>query len=228
MRIFKDKFLCKPSAEGTRRDVTNMSGPHPAVQLFIWVCLTLAAHSLNVHGLFMLAGISMVISLGLCAVRFFQLLRRMRWILISVFLIYAYSTPGDSLWLELGAFSPGRDGMAEGLLQLLRLTTVLAGLSILLSLLSPAQLVAGLYTLAHPLRLVGLSRERFAVRLALTLSYAENAVPETSGSWRGSLEQLLLSRLEVPGFVELHVARFSMTDWLLIAAVLVALPGIWL
>lgn len=227
MHIFNNKFVRRASVEGRAHDLTNCTGPHPAVQLFIWLCLTLAAHSLNVYGLLTLAGISIAFALVLCAARFSQLLRRMRWILISVFVIYAYSTPGDPLWMQLGAFSPVKEGAADGLLQLLRLTTVLAGLSILLTLLSPAQLVAGLYTVAHPLRGFGLSRERFAVRLALTLRYAES-VPDMAGGWRGRLEQLLAQNSEKPGFVELQVARLTMRDWLIFAGVSAALTGIWL
>lgn len=207
---------------------TNAAAPHPAVQLLIWVYLSVAAHLLNDYGLFMLAGISIGFALWLCAERFLQLIGRMRWILLSVFLIYAYTTPGESLWMQLGVFSPARDGMVDGLLQLLRLTTVLAGLSILLTLLSPGQLIAGLYTLAHPLRFFGLSRERFAVRLALTLRYAESVASDVAEGWRGNLEQLLAEKSEVPELIELYVADLALRDWLLMAAVSVALAGVWL
>jgi hypothetical protein len=52
----------------------------------------------------------------------------------------------------------------------------LAALSILLSRLSQQQLMAGLYVAALPLKLLTVSRERLVVRIALTLSYAENTM----------------------------------------------------
>ena len=58
-------------------------------------------------------------------------------------------------------------------LQLCRLAFTLASLAILLNLLPRQQLISGLYVLTYPLRYVGLSRERLAVRLALTLQYAD-------------------------------------------------------
>lgn len=202
--------------------------PHPAIQIYIWVCLTLAAQMLHGYALMLLTGMMIVFSFRICAVRFFFLLRRTRWILFSMFLIYAYTSPGGTLWPQLGVFSPVADGMVDGLLQLSRLLTVLAGLSILLTFLSQSQLIAGLYTLSRPLSLFGLSRERIAVRLALTLRYAESAMLDTASNWRGSIEHLLTPIPVAPGFIELHVASFARRDWLLLAAASAALLGIWL
>ena len=43
--------------------------------------------------------------------KFIQLLRRTRWIMLSLLLIYAYTTPGQPLLGSLGAFSPTREGL---------------------------------------------------------------------------------------------------------------------
>lgn len=202
--------------------------PHPAVQIFIWIWLAIVAHALNVHGLLLLTAISSVLALGISHARFVQLLYRMRWILIAMFFIYAYSSPASPIWPALGAFSPVADGVLAGGVQMSRLVTVLAGLSILLSVLSPAQFMAGIYALARPLQLFGMSRDRFAVRLALTLRYAENAVPDSAVSWRHSLEQMLAPKAVMPGFIELHVSRVTPRDWLLVAAISFALSGVLL
>jgi hypothetical protein len=73
--------------------------------------------------------------------------------------------------------------------------------------------------------LFGLSRERVAVRLALTLRYAESAMQGTASNWRVSIEQMLAPVQVAPGFIELHVYPFSGRDWLLLVAVSVALLG---
>jgi len=76
--------------------------------------------------------------------------------------------------------------------------------------------------------LLGLSRERLAVRLALTLHYADSAVQDTASNWRGSIEQLLAPVVVSPGCIDLPVAPFSRQDYLLGVAVTVALLVAWL
>ncbi len=167
---------------------------HPAVLIFLWVCLTIAMQSLQALAL-LLAGVPLLIAAyALSAVRLSGLLRRTRWIMLSLLLIYAYATPGTAVWAPLAQFSPTQEGLIDGLLQLCRLAFALAGLAILLCLLSQQQLIGGLYTLAYPLRYFGLSRERIAVRLALTLHYAETAILDTSANWRSGIEQMLAAK----------------------------------
>ena len=202
--------------------------PHPAVQIYIWMCLALAGQMLDGYALAILAAMEILLSLGMCPSRFFYLLRRTRWILISLFVIFAYTGTGDLLWQQWGAFSPVTDGIVHGLLQLLRLLAMLAGLSILLSLLSQAQLIAGLYVMSLPFVHFGLSPERMAVRLALTLQYADKARQKISGNWRDALEQMLEPAPMAHGYIELQVTVFSGRDWLLVIAVTVALIEVWL
>ena len=200
----------------------------PAVKIYCWICLSLAVQMLNGYMLALLAGILIVYSFRICPSRFILLLRRTRWILFSMFIIYAYTTPGDALWPQLGSFSPAADGVVDGLMQLARLLAVLAGLSILLASLSQSQLIAGLYTLSRPFCILGLSRERLAVRLALTLRYAESAIQESRVYWRDSMEHMLAPRPDVPGFIDLQVRSLCRRDWMQVAAVSAALLGIWL
>lgn len=202
--------------------------PHAAVQIYSWICLSLAVQMLNGYMLTVLAAILIIFSFKICRARFMLLLRRTRWIIFSMLIIYAYTTPGAALWPQFGSFSPVADGIADGLLQLTRLLAVLAGLSILLTLLSQSQLVAGLYSLSRPFCIVGLSRERFAVRLALTLRYAESAMQQSRGHWRDSMEQMLAPGPSVLGFIDLQVTSLCLRDWMQVVAVSAALLGIWL
>jgi len=145
-----------------------------------------------------------------------QLLRRTRWIMLSLWLIYAYTTPGDTLFsLPL---SPSVDGLQEGGLQMMRLLVALSGLAILLDRLHRQQLISGLYSLFGPLQYLGLSRERLAVRLALTLHYAEVAMLR-SVSWQESLRSLNAGSLKPATenkTMELPIARFALPDLLLL------------
>jgi energy-coupling factor transport system permease protein len=152
--------------------------------------------------------------------RFIQLLRRTRWIFMSLLLIYAYSTPGQTLSESLGIFSPSLEGLTDGVLQLMRLLAALAGLALLLENLQREQLIAGLYTMFAPLRWMGMSRERLAVRLALTLHYTEVAMLRGQNIWQDSLRSLfeLNEVAEAGTTIELPASRFTLNDILLIGS----------
>lgn len=202
--------------------------PHPAVQILVWMLLALLAQRLPPLALLVLSCILFVLALRLCAEQLLSLLRRTRWILLSLLLIYAYTTPGVAIWLQLGNLSPTREGVLDGLLQLGRLLSVLSGLAILLTLLSQAQLISGLYTLAYPLRwFFGLSRERIAVRLALTLEYAESAMRDTASDWRSTIHDALQPSTTGAEHIELRLHAFGIVDVLLLTASAAMLIGVW-
>jgi energy-coupling factor transporter transmembrane protein EcfT len=201
--------------------------PHPAVQILVWVLLALLAQRLQPLALLMLSFVLFGIALRVCAKQLLSLLRRTRWILFSLLAIYAYTTPGSALWPQLGIVSPTREGLLDGLLQLGRLLSALSGLAILLELLPQAQLIGGLYTLAYPLRWFGLSRERIAVRLALTLEHAEAAMRDTAKDWRTTISAALQSPTTGATHIELRLQAFGVADFLLLAASVAVLIGVW-
>ena len=167
------------------------------------------------------------VALWLGSVQFKGLLRRTRWIALSLLLIYAYATPGVALWESLGSLSPTREGLLDGVLQLGRLLCALAGLAVLLTSLSLERLIGGLYSLAYPLRFVGLSRERFAVRLALTLEYAEAAMRDTASDWRTTIEQALQASESGTAHIELQRQHYGLQDVSLLVAGVALAVGAW-
>lgn len=162
---------------------------HPATQILSWCLLIAAMQFLSPERLLIAGGFALLLASLLSRHKFIQLVRRTRWILFSLWLIYAYTTPGQSVSDALGVFSPSREGLLDGGLQMLRLLIALAGLALLLDRMHRQQLIAGLYSLFAPLQWLGLSRERMAVRLALTLHYAEVAMLR-SVSWQDNLRNL--------------------------------------
>jgi energy-coupling factor transport system permease protein len=201
--------------------------PHPAVQILIWMLLALLAQRLQPLALLVLTAVLFGLALRLCRKQLLSLLRRTRWILFSLLLIYAYTTPGTALWALLGVVSPTREGLLDGLLQLVRLVSVLSGLAILLELLPQTQLISGLYSLAYPLRWLGLSRERIAVRLALTLEYAESAMRDTASDWRSTIYAAMQRSADRTEHIELPVQPFRAVDVLALAACAAVLIGVW-
>ena len=177
--------------------------------------------------LFFVVGALFLLSIKIGVARMWLLLRRTRWILISVLLIYAYSSPGEPLLPQLGVFSPVTDGIVDGMIQLAKLVGMLSILSVILNILTQSQFITGLYVILTPLSLLGISRERIAVRLALVLSYSETETLSGSGDWRGSIDKLLAPIVVDPGFIELHVPQISRQDVLVSVAGCMILLGTW-
>lgn len=143
------------------------------------------------------------------AAHLFALLSRARWIILSMLLIYALATPGDAVWASLVQFSPTHPGLTSGMLLLFKLIFTLAGLAILLGLLSRHQFVSGMYIMLYPFRYVGLPYARLAVRLALILQYAESAIMDTTVNWRSRIYQLI-APVEVNSYsIDLHILPLS-------------------
>lgn len=202
---------------------------HPAAQITAWCLLVAALQALKLEALLSASGLIMLGALLMSGHKFVQLMRRTRWIMLSLLLIYAYSTPGQTLVSAFGMFSPSQEGLADGVMQLTRLLASLAGLAVLLDRMHRKQLIAGLYTLLAPLQLLRLSRERFAVRLALTLHYAEVAMLRgRQKDWQDTLSDLFDLHVTTGNEkqetedrkLELPLNRFTAGDVLLVGCAL--------
>lgn len=193
---------------------------HPATLILIWAVMVATLQVLAGLKLFAFAGLMLLWSLLLSGHKFLLLLRRTRWILFSLLMIYGYVTPGHALAETLGVYSPTREGLFEGAVQMLRLLAALGGLAWLLERLQRQQLIAGLYVLLAPLSLLRVSRERVAVRLALTLHYAEVALLRGAHGWRAHLQQLFEPVANALHPVDLPLPRFAWHDWIALAGVL--------
>lgn len=190
---------------------------HPAVQILTWCVLVGILQLVLLLPLLILGGVILLLSLALSKTKLIQILRRTRWIMFSLLLVYAYSTPGQPLLDALGMFSPSREGLIDGVLQLIRLLAALAALAVLLDRLHRQQLIAGLYALFAPMQWLGVSRERLAVRLALTLHYAEAAMLRSgTHTWQDSLRSLFEPHGEATKEMELPLPPFTVRDVLLL------------
>jgi energy-coupling factor transport system permease protein len=201
--------------------------PHPVSQITIWICLAIAVQTLQSVALPLLALALSLIAFKAHSKRLLTLLRRTRWIIISILFVYAFMTPGVGLWDLPYIPSPTQEGLLDGLMQLSRLVFVLAGLSVLLTSLSQERMISGIYSLSYPVRLFGLSRERIAVRLALTLNYAEKAMQETATDWRSGIEHSLEPTKDYQVGFELPMQLPTWIDGLLFLVIGLMLFGMW-
>lgn len=200
---------------------------HPASQILSWCLMVASLQPMKPGALLVATGLILLCAFALSRHKFVQLVRRTRWIALSLLLVYAYSTPGQPLSDALGVFSPSRDGLSDGALQLARLIAALAALAILLDRLHRQHLIAGLYSLFAPLCWFGISRERIAVRLALTLHYADVVLLRGRAGWQDTLGSLFEPHGETSRQMELPLYRFSGGDALFLVAALLMLWLSW-
>lgn len=110
---------------------------------------------------------------------FSNMLRRVRWLLVILLIIYAFSTPGEyvrgfPIW-----FSPSYEGIQAGLMQVVKIMIMLAALSVLLTTTSRELLIGGIYQLLSPFSMLKVDAKRFAVRIWLTMHYVESNASKT-------------------------------------------------
>lgn len=148
---------------------------HPALRIILLLLLAIVVQFLEgVALLVTFAGLSFPAA-HLRARLLPEMLRRSRWLLLALWLVPAFSVPGEYLAWWPWTFAPTYEGIMAGSLQVGRMGVMLAGLAWLLAATGRESLIAGMWALAQPLRYLGLVPERFAMRLWLTLHYAEQA-----------------------------------------------------
>jgi hypothetical protein len=128
----------------------------------------------------------MVAGAWLAPKRLGLLMKRARWLVASIALLFALATPGVYLLPSLGSFGPTLEGVCLGFEHLLRLFFVLATLALLLQMTGVEGLIAGLHGLMRPLSWLGLDRGRVAMRLMLVMHYVEQSPPRRH--WREWLQ----------------------------------------
>ena len=151
---------------------------HPATRILLWI--SLAAYAF-VSGPRLLAVLSLALAVLLILQGnrlFFRLLRRIRWILLSLLAIYAFETPGEYFFPAMGG--PTFEGVVSGGIQAWRIVLTIALLAFLQGSTSREEMLSGIYALLLPFRR-WFDVERIAVRLLLTLHYAGE---RGQGDWR--------------------------------------------
>lgn len=109
--------------------------------------------------------------------RTLAMLRRMRWLLLSILIVYLWFTPGAPLFVLLGHYSPTLQGMQSGLLRVATLMLIAVLVVLLLQSTSRSDLIGAIRWLAAPLRLLGVDNSRLALRISLILDSVEEIQP---------------------------------------------------
>ncbi len=194
---------------------------HPAVRLLL--CLTLAL-AVQVLPVWLALGLILPLLLTSGAgQRCLGLVRRTRWLLLSLFLVFALGTPGAALYPDVPV--PTREGVLLGLEQGSRLIAVLASVAWLLHGSAPTELAAGILRLSASLGIAEAPGQRGVARLLLALQYVENA-PRRLGEYRWQ------NLLEPPGgapddSLQIVLRPFRPTDRLVMALLAAGVAGLF-
>ncbi|VAW88993.1 hypothetical protein MNBD_GAMMA18-2185 [hydrothermal vent metagenome] len=109
-----------------------------------------------------------------------RMMARLRWLLLSIIIIYLWFTPGTPLLPDFPGWSPSYEGVLMGLHRAAILLLLVLAVSLLLQSTPLASIIAALLWLLRPFALLGLPHERLAVRLALTMEAVDELQRMTS------------------------------------------------
>lgn len=199
---------------------------HPATRILMWLFFALFLPWLHPSAMLVVTLLLIPLLLTRGRSAFIRQLRRTRWLLLSIFLIYALATPGENLVEVLGAFSPTREGLDAGVMQAWRLGLLLAGLALLLAATPGKLLLSGMYTLLRPWQRLGVASERIAARIWLTLYYAEQVMHLNPTVWRDKLRLALSAEGDHAHPVSFEVTPLLRMDWLVLGLTLAGLGGL--
>lgn len=160
----------------------QLPNTHVLVKLASILLLTIVVRKID-DFLLLLTVCAFAVALIFCRTSHpFRMLKRVRWLILTILLVYAFNTPGEYIGASssfLWPILPSYEGLHEGFSQVLRLCAVVMALSLLLARTGREVLIGGLYRLFQSLSYLHIAclqqvPERFAVRLWLTLYYVEN------------------------------------------------------
>jgi len=175
---------------------------HPVIRIVSFVVLTAFLARGDMANIVVAAAILMLLSFKLDGHVWrtaWRLLRRMRWLFLSIAVIYLWLTPGVPLIPgipSVAEWMPTVEGLWQGMLRTMSLALMVTAASLLLSVTSRDEVLSALHWMMTPLGLLRFPHERFAVRAALSLEAVTQvqshvrAALAAGGKARGPLERI--------------------------------------
>jgi energy-coupling factor transporter transmembrane protein EcfT len=154
--------------------VTDGRGLHPATLILTWGAVLVTVLSLQPPLLY--ASVVVMLMSGFLFSRHavLLLLRRSRWLLLSIVLLFGWMTPGMPVSAVPGLTDAG---LSQALLHTARLLGSLAWVALLLDRMAFSQMLSGFHSLLSPLAWCGLNVNRAVLRLALTMEKLKEEEP---------------------------------------------------
>lgn len=183
---------------------------HPATFLVGWISLVLLVQSFSLTGVSLLAILVLIVAWAVAPARTLLLIRRTRWLLFSIFLLFAFGTPGERLEGAFGELGITHEGLLLATEHAVRLVLTLASLAAVHQRLGTDGLMAGLYWMLAPLAPLRSLRDRIVVRLMLVIEYVELPGERSWRTWLSGDER------SGPDVLPLSILPATILDWTLI------------
>ncbi|WP_455203617.1 hypothetical protein [Kaarinaea lacus] len=130
-----------------------------------------------------------------------HMLKRMRWLFLSMVIIYLWFTPGEALLSQWPQISPTLEGIKLALLRVGSLVLIVLAVNVLIKAVPHEKTMAGLLWLLTPMRWLGLSQERLALRLTLTFTLIEEVQYVQQLVKKSSSSSVSMGLTQTDGFV---------------------------
>lgn len=190
---------------------------HPGLLLFTWLCIVSGLQFLDFSALMTAVALFGVLAFLSAPQRTRRLVKRIRFILIAIIVLFAGFTPGEAVFIDWPTLSPSREGVVLALEHAGRVLGVLFGVAMLLEWLSPPGLVAALYALLRPFERVGFPAAKVAVRTLLVLKLVEAEKPPRWQTWLSDDSN------DLHDVIAVSRQRFGPYDYALMSALVIAL-----
>jgi len=145
---------------------------HPVIRI---VCFLILAGFVAFGGVYELA-LGFVIVLSVVLFRRLKsieltvrILKRMRWLFLSILIVYLWFTPGEPIIPIPSDYVPTVEGLKTGLLRVFSLVLIIFAVNYFISSIARNRLVEAIVWLLYPLNWLGIDSRQLALRIALTL-----------------------------------------------------------
>jgi len=98
-----------------------------------------------------------------------RIIKRMRWLFLSILIVYLWFTPGEPLLPIKSDFMPTLQGLQTGLLRVFSLILIIVAVNYFISTIARDRLVQAIVWLLYPLNWIAVDTRQLALRIALTL-----------------------------------------------------------
>ena len=156
---------------------------HSGLVVFLWLAFVAALQFLSFDMLMLALVACGLLSGWYSGSRCRRLVKRIRFILLAIFILFAWFTPGEAIMTYWPSVSPTREGMMLAVEHAGRVLVVVFCVALLLQALPPQRLVGALYALLRPFECVGFPAGKVAVRTLLVLKLVESDRPRKWQTW---------------------------------------------
>lgn len=190
---------------------------HPSLRILLLLLLAITIQFMKLQSLAIVGGALLAMALYWHIGLLRKIMYRSRWLMLTLLLVYAYTTPGEYVRAWDSVFAPTYEGLHEGLVQAGRLTMMLAALALLLGTTHRPELMAGIYCLIRPFGTIGVPVDRFTARLWLTMHYVEEDKPDQKVAfWHRFDSASNPAEHAMINIVQFSLPKFTFIDWMLL------------